>query len=172
MLIYLDDINIYSKHAADHFDHLSQVLIKCREYGVSLIPKKCVFSTDQGKLLGHIVSRDGLMIDLERVEEILSLPLPSHKKGLQSFLGRINFVSRVIPDLASMLKPLIAMLKKNVMVTWTKEGKAIFEVIKKPIASAPTLVNPNFDKDFILYSLGGESSISVILAQLNEEDLE
>ena len=130
---------------------------------MSLNPKKYVFSTNQGKLLGHIVSRDRLAIDPERVEAILSLRLPSHKKGLQSFLGRTNFIRRFILDLASMVKPLTAMLKKNIMFTCTKEGKASFEEIKKSIALAPTLFNPKFDRDFVLYSLGGESSISVVL---------
>lgn len=81
-LVYLDDINIFSKHTVDYFDHLRQVFDRCKEYGVSLNHKKCVFSTNQGKLLGHIVLRNGLTIDLERVEEIISLPLPTHKKGL------------------------------------------------------------------------------------------
>ena len=130
---------------------------------MSLNSKKCVFVTDQGKLLGHIVSRGGLKIDPERVEAILSLPLPSHKKSLQSLLARINFTKRFIPNLASMVKPLTSKLKKNTMFTWTKEGKARFEEIKKAIASAPTLVNPNLSKDFILYTLGGESSTFSIL---------
>ena len=56
--------------------------------------------------------------------------------------------------------------------SWTKEGKASFREIKKEIASPPTLINPNFDKDFILYTLCGESSISTILTKLNGEDIE
>ena len=55
VLIYMDDITIYSKCVADNLDHLKKVFIKSREYDVSLNPKKCVFATDQGKLLGHIV---------------------------------------------------------------------------------------------------------------------
>lgn len=131
----------------------------------------CVFQY-QGKLLGYIVSRDGLAKDPKRVEEIISLPLLHDKKGLQSFLGRINFIRRFILDLASMVKPLTIMSKKILMFTWTKEGKASFEEIEKLIASTSTLVNPNFNRDFILYSLGGESSISVFLTQLNDGNLE
>lgn len=139
---------------------------------MSLNPAKCVFATNKGKLLGHIVSKDGLTIDLERVKAILSLPLPHHKKGLQSFLGRINFVKRFIPSLATMVKPLTAMLKKNMSFSWTQEGKASFKKIKEAIASTPTLINPSFDKDFILYTLGGESSISAVLTQLNSKEIE
>ena len=79
---------------------------------------------------------------------------------------------RFIPNLATMVKPLTAMLKKNMVFTWTKEGKESFEEIKASIASAPTLINPNFEKDFILYTLGGESSISVVLTQTNDKDEE
>ena len=86
VLVYLEDIIVYSKDVEEYFGHLKQVFIRCREYGVSLNPNKCVFTTNQGKLLGNIVSKDGLTIDLERTKEILALSLPSHKKGLQSFL--------------------------------------------------------------------------------------
>lgn len=172
VLVYLDNIIMYSKNVAGHFGHLKQVFIRCREYGVSLNPSKCIFSTNQGKLLGHIVSKYGLTIDAKRTKAILSLSLPSHKKGLQSFLSRINFVRRFIPNLATMVKPLIAMLKKNMVFSWNKEGKASFEEIKEAIASAPTLINLNFDKDFILYTLGGESSIYIVLTQLNDKNEE
>ena len=142
--------------------------MKCREYRVSLNPSKCVFATNQGKLLGHIVSKEGLTIVLEITREIISIMLPNHKKSLQSFLSRINFVRRYIPNLPTMLKPLIAMLKKSMPFSWTMEWKESFEEIKVAIASAPMLINMNIDKDFILYTLGGESSISTILTQLKK----
>ena len=69
----------------------------------------------------------------------------------------------LIPNLATMVKPLTTMLKKNIVFNWTKEGNSSFEEIKKSIASNPTLIYTNFDKDFLLYSLGEESSISFIL---------
>jgi hypothetical protein len=130
---------------------------------VSLNLAKCVFATNKGKLLGHIVSKDGLTIDPQRVEAILSLPLPHRKKGLQNFLGRINFVRRFIPNLAAMVKPLTAMLKKDMSFSWTQEGRNSFEKMKEAIASAPTLINSSFDKDFMLYTLGGNASISAVL---------
>lgn len=71
-----------------------------------------------------------------------------------------------------MVKPLTTILKKNMMFSWTKEGKESFEEIKAAIASTPTLINPNFDKDFIIYTLGGESSISTVLNQSNDQNEE
>ena len=120
--------------------------------------------------MGHIISKDGLTIDLERTKAILALSLPSHKKALQSFISRINFVRRFIPNLVTMVKPLTSMLKKNMVFAWTKEGKESFEEIKATLALAPTLINPTFEKDFILYTLGIESSISTILNQANDKN--
>ena len=73
------------------------------------------------------MSKDGLTIDLERTRAIISLSLPSHKKVLQSFLLRIDVVKRFIPNLATMVKPLTAMLKKNMVFSWTKEGNFFFK---------------------------------------------
>lgn len=110
-LVYLDDITLFSKDAKDHFMHLRQIFEICREYGVSLNPNKCIFVVHEGKLLGHIVSKHGITIDHERVSEILAMPLPSHKKTLQNFLGRIKFVKRFILNIAFLLKPLTSMLE-------------------------------------------------------------
>ncbi|KAH9299884.1 hypothetical protein KI387_044107 [Taxus chinensis] len=134
VLIYLDDITVFSKNAADHLSHLRQVFMRCRRFGVSLNPRKCIFLTHEGKLLGHIVSKEGLAIDPERVEAIRALPLPSHKKALQSFLGRINFVQKFVLDFAALVKPITKMLKKSMAFKWTAEGKESFEAIKEAIS--------------------------------------
>ena len=133
ILVYLDDITIFSKNAADHFQHLRVIFKRCREYGISLNPKKSVFSVHEGKLLGFIVSKEGITIEPERVSVILDLPLPAHKKGLQSFLGRINFVRRFIPNIVELLMPLTTMLRKGMTFNWTKEGKCSFELIKEAL---------------------------------------
>ena len=126
VLVYLDDITINSKHAADHMSHLKQIFERCREFGISLNPKKCVFAVHEGNLLGYVVSQEGITVDPERIAAILELPLPHHKKSLQSFIGKINFVRRFLPNIAELLKPLTTMLKKGSVFSWTKEGKANF----------------------------------------------
>lgn len=113
VLVYLDDITVFSKDANDNFVHLRKIFERCKEYGVSLNPKKSIFFVHEGNLLGHIVSKLGISIDPERVNVILALPLRVHKKELQFFLGRINFVRRFIPNISTLLKPLTSMLKKD-----------------------------------------------------------
>jgi len=123
ILIYLDDLTVFSKNAADHFDHLEVVFKKCQEFGISLNPKKYIFTVPQGKLLGHLVSKEGVSIDPERVTAIMNLSLPVNKKTVQSFLGKINFVSRFISDFTGLIRPVTLLLKKDLVFKWTTEGR-------------------------------------------------
>jgi hypothetical protein len=79
---------------------LKKTFLKCQRYGISLNPKRSNFALKEGKLLGHIVSANGVRIDPKRVEAIKSLSLPRSKKDIQSFLGTINFIRRFIANFA------------------------------------------------------------------------
>ena len=83
----MDDIIVYSRWAKDHIRHLERVFIKCRRYGISLNPKKSNFALEEGKLLGHIISKEGIRIDPDKVKGILKVEEPRSKKEVQSFLG-------------------------------------------------------------------------------------
>jgi hypothetical protein len=99
VVVYLDDVTIYSKNKEDHIQHLTQIFERCRKYGISLNPKKTIFGVEEGKLLGHIISQGGISIDPERIKVIAQLPLPHNKKAMQSFFGKINFVRKFTPEL-------------------------------------------------------------------------
>jgi hypothetical protein len=102
----------------EHLKHLRQTFDKCRKYGLSLNPKKSHFSMQEGKLLGHIVSKYGIKIDPQRIESIDKINLPRNKKEIQSFLGRINFLRRFIPNFVEIIKLITDMLKKDNEVKW------------------------------------------------------
>jgi hypothetical protein len=108
-------------------DNIKQVFERCREFGISLNPAKSVFGVTKGKLLGHIISKDGVKLDPERVEAIGKVPLPISKKSLQSFLGQTNFVHRFIPNYAEIVKPIYKLLKKDVKFEWNDESKKSFQ---------------------------------------------
>ena len=104
--IYQDDLTVFSKERSSHIGHLEQVFERCRKYGISLNPAKSVLGIDEGKLLGHIISKDGVKIDPERIEAIRKIPLPKNVQALQTFNGHINFIRRFIPNLAELMKPM------------------------------------------------------------------
>ena len=80
LTLYMDDIKLFSKYDRDHMKHLEQVFLKCKKIVVSLNPRKSNFVMKEGKLLGHIISKDGIKIDPNRVKEILKVDLPRNKK--------------------------------------------------------------------------------------------
>ena len=82
VVVYLNDVTIFSKKREEHAFHLKQIFERCRKYGISLNPKKCVFAVIEGKLMGHVVSKKGISIDLERIKAIEQIPLPHNKKGM------------------------------------------------------------------------------------------
>jgi hypothetical protein len=103
IVVYLDDVTIFSQSDDEHLRHLRRVFEKCRRFEISLNPKKCLFGLEEGKLLGHIISKEGIRIDPSRTEAILKIEHPRNLKELQSFIGQINFLRRFIPNLAELL---------------------------------------------------------------------
>jgi hypothetical protein len=104
LVIYLDDIIVFSVSDEDHLQHLKQTFEKCKKYDISLNPKKSHFSMEEGKLLGHIVSPEGIKIDPERVKAIQLIDILRNKMSIQSFIGKINFLRRFIPNFAEIVK--------------------------------------------------------------------
>eukprot|EP00253_Pinus_taeda_P032545 PITA_32545 len=135
----------------------------------SLNPKKSLFSLEEGKLLGHIISKDGIRIDPERIQAILQIPYPRNIKELQAFLGKINFLRRFIPNLAELMRLLSNMLKKYAKVRWSLETKKAFESIKTALTQTPVLTSPQFDKDFIIFSFASKHTIAAVLLQKDDQ---
>jgi hypothetical protein len=129
VVIYLDGITIFSTSDEEHLQHLNQTFEKCRRYGISLNRKKSHFSIEEGNLLGHIVSPEGIKIDPERVKSIQQIDILRNKKSIQSFIGKINFLRRFIPNFAEIIKYITDMLKKDAEIKWIPEAKEYFEKI-------------------------------------------
>jgi hypothetical protein len=163
VVIYLDDITVFSRSNKEHCCHLRNFFSKCRRFGISLNPKKYLFSMQEGKLLGHIVSAEGVRIDPSRVEAIRTLSLPRSKKEVQAFLGKINFLRRFILNFAELVKHITTMLKKGNEVNWTIEPKESFFQIKKALTEEPVLISPNYSKDFLIFSFASFDTIVVVL---------
>ena len=113
VVIYLDDITVFSQSDEEHLKHLKQTFLKCRKYQLSVNPKTSHFAVKEGKLLGHLVSVDGIRIDPERVKDILKISLPRSKKDVQSFIGKINFLRWFIQNFVETIKQITTMLNKD-----------------------------------------------------------
>jgi hypothetical protein len=163
VVIYLDDITVFSKSDKEHCCHLRTVFLKCRSFGLSLNPKKSMFSMKEGNLPGHIVLAVGVKIDPRRVEAIQALSIPRSRKEVHSFLGKINFLRRFVSNFAEMVKLITSMLRKGNEVRWTSEARNSFEQIKKSLNEAPLLISPDYSKGFLIFSFASSDTFAVVL---------
>jgi ribonuclease HI len=163
VVIYLDDITVFSRSDKEHRCHLRRVFSKCWRFGLSLNPKKSLFAMQEGKLLGHIVSTEGVRIDPSRVEAIQALSLPRSKKEVQAFLGKINFLRIFVSNFVELVKHITTMLRKGNEVRWTVEPQASFDRIKKALTEAPVLISPDYSKDFLIFSFASWDTVAAVL---------
>jgi hypothetical protein len=172
VVIYLDDITVFSRSEKEHRCHLRKVFLKCRRFGLSLNPKKSLFAMKEGNLLGHIVSVEGVRIDPSKVEAIQTLSLPRSRKEVQDFLGKINFLRRFISNFVEVVKHITAMLRNGNEVKWTTEPRESFVQIKKALTEAPMLINPDYSKDFLIFYFSSFDTVAAVLLQKNGEGRE
>ena len=118
---------------------------------------------EEGKLLGHIISKYGIRIDPSRIEAIRQLEFLREKKEIQSFNVKINFFRRFIPNLVEHLRDMIDTLKKDSKVRWSEHAKKSFNSVKFSLTCARTLISPDFTLDFIIFSFAFEHSLDVFL---------
>lgn len=146
VVVYLDDVPLFSKKRSYHVHHLKKIFESYNKYSISLNPKKIIFTVSERDLLVHIRFKSGIMIDPKCVKAIMKIPHPNDKKAMHSFLGKIHFIHKFISDFAQMVKPLHNMIKKDVAFKLIQAKKEAFDCIKKSIVEFPALYSPDFNK--------------------------
>lgn len=91
IVVYLDDVTMFSKRRSDHLCHLKKSFERCHKYGIYLNTKKRIFTVSKGNILGLIIAKSGIKVDLEWVKTFTLIPFPVNNKSMQSLLGKIKF---------------------------------------------------------------------------------
>jgi len=167
-LVYLDDILVFSDSVENHYDRLRQVLGKIREAGLRINPKKCHFLRKEVRFLGHIISRDGICTDPEKIDAIKNYIKPRCVKGLRSFLGICNYYRKFIEGYAhkaGILEKMCGNINKKLI--WNQTAEDAFENLKEALTKSPVLGFPDLTRDFILDT---DASFGAIGAVLSQED--
>jgi hypothetical protein len=161
VVIYLDDITVFSRSDKEHCCHLRKVFLKCRRFGLSLNPRKSLFAMKEGKLLWHIVFVEGVRIDPRRVEVIQTLSPPRSRKEVESFLSKVNFLRRFVSNFVELVKHITVMLRKGNEVKWTVDPRESFKQIKKALTEVPMLISPDYSNDFLIFSFASFDTVVV-----------
>jgi hypothetical protein len=165
VVVYFDDILIYSKNLEEHVMHLKYVLEILRKVRLFANLKKCIFCTDKLVFLGFVVCRRGIEVDEEKVKAIQEWPTPTTISQVRSFHGLASFYRRFVRDFSSLAAPLIEVIKKNVSFKWGKEQEKAFNLIKEKLTNAPLLVLPNIAKTFEIECDASGIGVGAVLMQ-------
>jgi len=139
-LVYLDDIVVKSKLNTDsHLEKLKQVFDRFRSAKLKLKPQKCNFGFTEVKLLGHVISSNGVSPDPDKIKAVLDFPTPTKIKDVQSFLGLANYYRKFIINFSERARPLTLLTRKNTPFCWTSQANGAFEDLRTTLLSAPVL---------------------------------
>jgi hypothetical protein len=170
VVVYLDDLLIYSKTPEEHLDHVEKVLGLLREQKLYARPSKCEFGVDKMKFLGHVVSSDGIHTDPAKIQAIQDWPIPKSVKEVLQFKGLAEFYRRFVKEFSRISAPLSA-LTGNVPFLWGKNEQTAFEQLKYALTHAPILAPPDFSKQFLVTCDASKFAIGAVLSQGEGKDM-
>ncbi|XP_051138119.1 uncharacterized protein LOC127256259 [Andrographis paniculata] len=150
VVVYFDDILVYSKSEKEHVEHVRLVFQRLREEKLYANFKKCIFHINEVVFLGFVVSEDGLKVDKTKVKAIKEWTPPMNVGETRRFLGMCGFFRRFVPGFSLIAAPLTSLLKKGVPFKWEQAHQEAFETLKAKLTQAPVLALPNFEKTFEL----------------------
>jgi len=170
VLIYIDDLIIFTKTVEEHIRLLTTVFHRLDEARLCIQPSKCSFLQPRVHVLGHVVSADGIEVDPSKVQAMSNYPKPTTVHALRRFLGSINYYREFVSNYATIASPLYALLLKDAPWVWNDSCQQAFERLITCLTSAPILVQPDFLKPFIIVSDASTHGLGGYLAQAQATD--
>ncbi|KAI4875318.1 hypothetical protein NFI96_001826 [Prochilodus magdalenae] len=169
---YIDDVVIYSSSWEEHLRHLSIVMRKITEAGLTANPSKCHLALGEVSYLGYILGGGQIRPQVDKVEAVKATPQPSTKRRVRSFLGLVGWYRRFIPNFATKATALTDLTKNDQpqRVKWTENCEHSFNELKNALCEEPVLASPDFSKPFIVQTDASGSGLGAVLLQGEGED--
>lgn len=165
VVVYLDDILIYSENLDSHRKHVRWVLSRLRTHNLYAKMEKCSFETTSVTFLGYIISPEGVKMDNRKVECIQNWPQPTTRKGVQKFLGFANFYRKFIRNFSALAKPLTQLTSSKTPFRWGSAPQKAFDSLKTKFTTAPILRLPNPNLQFVLEVDASNHAVGAVLSQ-------
>ncbi|KAL0540685.1 hypothetical protein IC582_020695 [Cucumis melo] len=164
VLVFFDDILVYSRNEEEHALHLRKVLVVLRQHELYANQKKCHFAKEKIEYLGHVISGEGVAVDPEKIRVISDWPQPTNVKETRGFLGLTGYYRRFVRNYGTIVAPLTQLLKKGGF-NWTEETTLAFDRLKSAMMSLPVLALLDFTKQFEIEADASGYGIGVVLVQ-------
>ncbi|KAG7548022.1 Reverse transcriptase domain [Arabidopsis suecica] len=165
VIIFIDDILVYSKDRETHQNHIRTVLERLREQKLFAKLSKCSFWQRSIGFLGHIISDQGVSVDPEKIRSIKEWPRPKNATEIRSFLGLAGYYRRFVKGFASMAQPMTRLTSKDTKFQWSEECEKSFSELKSMLTSAPVLTLPEADEPYMVYTDASIMGLGCVLMQ-------
>lgn len=165
VLVFMDDILIYSETLKEHLVLLRKVFDILQANKFYIKRSKCFFAQPAVEYLGHVISAEGVATDPSKVRAVLSWPTPTNLKQLRGFLGLTRYCRRFIQHYGIISRPLTSLLKKHQTFLWSDQAEQAFQILRQKMVQALVLAMPDFSKQFVLETDACDVGIGAVLMQ-------
>ncbi|OAO89236.1 hypothetical protein AXX17_ATUG02470 (mitochondrion) [Arabidopsis thaliana] len=165
VIVFIDDILIYSRSRKEHVEHLRIVLQRLRDHQLFVKLSKCSFWQKKIGFLGHVISEDGVAVDPEKITTITHWPRPKNATEIRSFLGLAGYYRKFVEGFASIAKPLTHLTCKDAKFEWTEACEESFGKLKKHLTQTPVLVLPKAGVPYAVYTDASGTGLGCVLMQ-------
>ncbi|KAK1432009.1 hypothetical protein QVD17_08873 [Tagetes erecta] len=165
VIVFIDDILIYSRTEEDHAQHLREVLTVLRKECLYAKFSKCAFWLREVQFLGHVVNAEGILVDPAKIETIMQWSPPKNPTEVRSFLGLAGYYRRFIKDFSKIATPLTKLTRKNSKFEWKPEQEEAFQHLKEKLTNAPVLTLPEGAEDFVVCFDASHVGLGCVLMQ-------
>jgi hypothetical protein len=167
VVVFIDDILVYSKIEEEHVKHLHTALQRLRKHQLYAKFSKCEFWLDKVKFIGHTISPEGIVVDPVKVHEVMDWKPPTSVHQIRSFLGLAGYYRRFIPNFSRIVKPMTELLRKGVKFVWNQKCEEAFHLLRGHLTTTPVLAQPDNAKPFDVYCDASGIGLGCVLMQEN-----
>ncbi|GJT77518.1 putative nucleotidyltransferase, ribonuclease H [Tanacetum coccineum] len=165
VIVFIDDILIYSKTREEHEEHLGLVLELLKKERLYAKFSKCEFWLREVQFLGHVINGDGIHVDPSKIEAVKNWEAPRTPSEVRSFLGLAGYYRRFIENFSKIAKPLTVLTQKSKTFDWGEEQENAFQTLKDKLCNAPVLALPDGPEDFVVYCDASGLGLGCVLMQ-------
>ncbi|GJT89732.1 putative nucleotidyltransferase, ribonuclease H [Tanacetum coccineum] len=165
VIVFIDDILIYSKNKKEHEEHLKIILELLKKEELYAKFSKCEFWIPKVQFLGHVIDSEGIHVDPAKIESIKDWTSPKSPTEIRQFLGLAGYYRRFIEGFSKIAKPMTKLTQKKVKFEWGDKQEAAFQLLKQKLCSAPILALPEGSEDFIAYCDASKKGLGAVLMQ-------
>ncbi|WMV45982.1 hypothetical protein MTR67_039367 [Solanum verrucosum] len=165
VIIFIDDILIYSRNEEEHASHLRVVLQTLKDHQLFAKFNKCEFWLQSIAFLGHIVSSEGIQVDSQKIEAVKQWPRPTSATDSRSFLGLAGYYRRFVEGFSSIASPLTKLTQKKVKFQWSEDCEKSFAEMKTRLTTTPVLTLPEGSDGYVIYCDASRVGLGCVLMQ-------